>query len=157
MKKIYISAQWCLELSAKHRRRSDQDGGSDLPTNACSDPLPLWQVGGMGVFFSSQTHNVEGCTARVFVLRCGTTIKRVDPLCTETRPACFVRVWALEEHACPFEQHGSSKRVAVCKVWRTRGLRVSPRIRLSARESGRAVFQQNCRAGSAVKRRSAVS
>jgi len=60
--------------------------GSDLPTNACSDPLPLWQVGGMGVFFSSQTHNVEGCTARVFVLRCGTTIKRVDPLCTETRP-----------------------------------------------------------------------
>ena len=81
MKKIYISAQWCLELSAKHRRRSDQDGGSDLPTNACSDPLPLWQVGGMGVFFSSQTHNVEGCTARVFVLRCGTTIKRVDPLC----------------------------------------------------------------------------
>ena len=55
--------------------------GSDLPTNARSDPLPLWQVGGMGVFFSSQTHNVEGCTARVFVLRCGTTIKRVDPLC----------------------------------------------------------------------------
>ena len=117
--------------------------GSDLPTNACSDPLPLWQVGGMGYFFSSQTHNVEGCTARVFVLRCGTTIKRVDPLCIrKPRPACFVRVWGLEEHACPFEQHGSSKRVAVCKVWRTRGLRVAPRIRLSARESGRAVFQQ---------------
>ena len=74
-----------------------------------------------GVFFS-QTHNVGGCTTRVFVLRCGTTIKRVDSLCTDAhgnpRPACFVRVWALllQEHACPFEQHGSSKRVAVCKV-----------------------------------------
>ena len=131
-------------------------GGPIYPQTRAPTRCHCGRLVGWGWFFS-QRIMLEGALLGVFVLRCGTTIKRVDPLCTETRPACFVRVWALEEHACPFEQHGSSKRVAVCKVWRTRGLRVSPRIRLSARESGRAVFQQNCRAGSAVKRRSAVS
>ena len=85
MKKIYIRPV-VLGTVCETQTEVRSRWGSDLPTNACSDPLPLWQVGGMGVFFSSQTHNVEGCTARVFVLRCGTTIKRVDPLCTETRP-----------------------------------------------------------------------
>ena len=85
MKKMYIRPV-VLGTVCETQTEVRSRWGSDLPTNARSDPLPLWQVGGMGVFFSSQTHNVEGCTARVFVLRCGTTIKRVDPLCTETRP-----------------------------------------------------------------------
>ena len=80
MKKIYIRPV-VLGTVCETQTEVRSRWGSDLPTNARSDPLPLWQVGGMGVFFSSQTHNVEGCTARVFVLRCGTTIKRVDPLC----------------------------------------------------------------------------
>ena len=130
--------------------------GSDLPTNARSDPLPLWQVGGMGVFFSSQTHNVEGCTARVFVLRCGTTIKRVDPLCIR-KPA-------------PLASLGFG-------LWRSTLARSSSTDRANAsqfvKSKGRGIFacqyesrgvqylQQDCRTGSctgsAVERRSAVS
>ena len=150
----------CCKLSAKHRRRSEQIKMRVRSTHK-RVLRPVAIVAGWwdeGVFFPKRI-TLEGALLGFSFwdaerpssawIRCA----HGNP-----RPACFVRVWALllQEHACPFEQHGSSKRVAVCKVWRTR----TRDLRLSVWESGRAVFQQDCRTGSgtgsAVERRSAV-
>ena len=132
--------------------------GSDLPTNARSDPLPLWQVGGMGVFFSSQTHNVEGYTARVFVLRCGTTIKRVDSLYTETPVPLASLGFGLCCCRSTLARSSSTDRANASQFVKSKGRGI---FACQYESRGVQYLQQDCRTGSctgsAVERRSAVS
>jgi len=110
-----------------------------------------------GVFFS-QTHNVGGCTTRVFVLRCGTTIKRVDSLYTETPVPLASLGFGLCCCRSTLARSSSTDRANASQFVKSKGRGI---FACQYESRGVQYLQQDCRTGSctgsAVERRSAVS
>ena len=149
----------CCKLSAKHRRRSEQIKMRVRSTHK-RVLRPVAIVAGWwdeGVFFS-QTHNFGGCTTRVFVLRCGTTIKRVDSLYTETPVPLASLGFGLCCCRSTLARSSSTDRANASQFVKSKGRGI---FACQYESRGVQYLQQDCRTGSctgsAVERRSAVS